>query len=65
METLTFDVMLKGHFVCTLHYNYSSLFPLREDELRNYVISECPTLRNRPFNIVFFEYVKKSRNTRI
>ena len=53
METLMFDVMLNGHFVCTLRYKYCPLFPIEERALYDFVISKRPTLRNKPFNIAF------------
>lgn len=51
MRTLTFDVMLRGRFVCTLHYRFNSLFPLTEKELSDFVIGERPELRGKQFNI--------------
>lgn len=51
MKTLTFDVMLHGRFVCTLRYRYCPLFPIEERELRDFVVSKRPTLRNKPFRI--------------
>lgn len=53
MKTLTFDVMLRGRFVCTLRYKYCPLFPIDMDELTDFVLSKRPTLKNKPFNIVF------------
>lgn len=53
MKTLTFDVMLNGRFVCTLHYKFCPLFPLTEEELSDFVISKKPSLKNKPFNIAF------------
>lgn len=49
MKTLFIDVMLKGRFVATLRYRYCPAFP----ELSAFVVSKLPTLRNKPFNIVF------------
>ncbi|MCR8919208.1 hypothetical protein [Bacteroides sp. ET225] len=53
MKTLTFDVMLDGRFVCTLRYEYCPLFPVAERELRDFVVSKRPTLRNKDFRIEF------------
>jgi hypothetical protein len=53
MKTLTFDVMLDGRYVCTLRYKYCPLFPVGERELRGFVVSKRPTLRNKPFRIEF------------
>ena len=50
MKTLTFDVMLDGRFVCTLRYEYCPLFPVAERELRDFVVSKRPTLRNKDFS---------------
>lgn len=43
--------MLDGRFVCTLEMPYSRLFPLEENEIRDFVISKRPTLRHKNFNI--------------
>lgn len=51
MKTLTFDVMLCGRFVCTLHYRYNPLFPLTEKELSDFVTGERPELRGKQFGI--------------
>lgn len=53
MKTLTFDVMLDGRFVCTLRYEYCPLFPVSGRELRDFVVSKRPTLRNKDFRIEF------------
>lgn len=53
MKTLIFDVMLNGRFVCTLKYRYCPLFPIEEKELHDFIVSKRPTLRNKPFNVVF------------
>lgn len=53
MKELTFDVMLGDRYVCTLTYRYCQLFPIDADELRAFVVSKRPTLRNRRFRIAF------------
>ena len=53
MKTIFLDIMLKGRYVCTLRYRYCPLFPIGEKELRDFVVSCRPSLRNQPFNIVF------------
>ena len=53
MKTLFIAVMLKGRFVATLRYRYCPAFPLDIEELSEFVVSKLPTLRNKPFNIVF------------
>lgn len=53
IKSLFIDVMLKGRFVATLRYRYCPAFPLDIEELSEFVVSKLPTLRNKPFNIVF------------
>lgn len=53
MKTLFIDIMLRGRFVHTLRYRYCPAFPPREEELRAFVIGKLPTLRNKPFKILF------------
>lgn len=53
MEILTFDVMLGDRYVCTMRYRYCSLFPVSAEELRKFVISKRPTLRDKDFRIEF------------
>lgn len=56
METLTFDVMLGDRYVCTMRYRYCPLFPVSAEELRKFVISKRPTLRDKDFRIEFKTY---------
>lgn len=53
MKTLFIDVMLKGRFVATLRYRYCPAFPLDAEGLSEFVVSKLPTLKNKPFKIVF------------
>lgn len=53
METLTFDVMLGGRYVCTMRYRDRPLFPIDAEELRRFVTSNRPTLRDKDFRIEF------------
>lgn len=53
MKTLTFDVMLDGRYICTMRYRYCPLFPISTEELRRFVISKRPTLRDKDFRIEF------------
>lgn len=53
MKTLFLDVMLNGRFVCTLKYRYCPLFPIDAKDVSDFVISKRPTLKNKPFNVVF------------
>ena len=53
MKTFVFDIMLKGRFVCTLRYKYCPLFPIDLEDLKKFILSKRPTLRNKPYNIAF------------
>lgn len=52
-KTLHFDVMLHGRYVCTMHYRYCPLWAIDMGELHDFVVSERPGLKNKPFNIEF------------
>lgn len=53
MKTLHFDVMLHDRFVCILHYQCHPIFPVNDEELINFVLQKRPTLRGKPFRILF------------
>lgn len=53
MEKLTFDVMLNGRYVCTLKYDYCPLFPVEASRLSDFVEGKRPSLKGKPFKIVF------------
>ena len=53
MKTFEFDVMLNGRFVCILRYKYCPLFPIDLEDLKKFILSKRPTLRNQPYNIAF------------
>lgn len=53
MEKLKFDVMLRDKFVCTLTYEYCPIFVLKEKEIEDFVVSKHPSLKGKPFYIVF------------
>lgn len=53
MKTIFFDVMLNERFVKTFKYRYNPLFGFDMDELREFVISKLPTLKNKDFKICF------------
>lgn len=53
MKILTFDVMLRGRFVCTMKYRYCPLFPLEIDELKKFIEDKLPSLKGKGYNIVF------------
>lgn len=52
MKILTFDVMLRDRFVCTLKYRYCPLFPLDLKDLERFALSKRPTLRGQQYRIV-------------
>lgn len=52
MVDLIFDVMVGERFYKTLRYKHSCMFPLKEEELRNYALKKLPTLKNKDFRIV-------------
>lgn len=47
------DIMLGGLFVAQLSYKVNPIFPATDKELREYVVSKRPTLRNKKFVIAF------------
>lgn len=53
MRSLYIDVMLNERFVCTLRYRYNPLFVIDGDDLKKFVLSKRPTLKNKPFRILF------------
>lgn len=53
MRKVKFDVMLKGRYVCTMSYEYCPLFAIQIEDLCAYIVSKRPSLKNKPFNIVF------------
>ena len=53
MKTVYLDIMVGGLFVTQLPYKVNPLFPVDAEELRDYVISKRPTLRNKKFTIEF------------
>ena len=53
MKTLFIDVMLYDRFVCTLKYRYCPAFPIDGKALHDFVVSQRPTLRDKPFRILF------------
>lgn len=57
MKTLVFDVMLNGRFIHTLRYKFCPAFPLEENELSDFVVSNLPTLRYKKFNIAFTKII--------
>lgn len=48
-----FDVMLNDRYVCTMRYRHLPVFAITEKEIVDYVISQRPSLKNKPFTIAF------------
>lgn len=48
-----FDVMLNDRYVCTMRYRHLPVFAISEKEIVDYVISQRPSLKNKPFTITF------------
>ena len=57
MKTIMLDIMdaKTGMFICTLRYRYHPIFPLKPEELEEFVLTKRPTLKNRPFKIILYE----------
>lgn len=53
MKVLFLDIMLNGRFVCTLKYKYCPLFLINYVDLEKFVLSKRPSLRGKPFEIMF------------
>lgn len=53
MKIVYLDIMLGGLFVAQLPYKVNPIFPATDKELREYVVSKRPTLRNKKFVIAF------------
>ena len=53
MKSLFLDIMLYGRFVCTLKFKYCPLFPIDYNELLDFVVEKRPTLKGKPFRIMF------------
>lgn len=47
------DIMLNDRFVCTLKYMYCPLFAIRYEALIKFVLDKRPTLKGKPFRIMF------------
>lgn len=53
MKTVYLDIMVDNMFVAQLPYKVNPIFPVTDKELREYIVSKRPTLRNKKFVIVF------------
>lgn len=45
--------MLRGRFVCTMSYEYCSLWPIELQDIVDLVLKKRPTLKDQPFEIKF------------
>lgn len=52
-KVLFLDIMLNNRFVCTLKYMYCPLFVIRDKELLKFVLDKRPSLKGKPFRIMF------------
>lgn len=52
-KALFLDIMLNNRFVCTLKYMYCPLFVIRDKELLKFVLDKRPSLKGKPFRIMF------------
>lgn len=52
-KALFLDIMLNDRFVCTLKYMYCPLFAIRYEELIKFVLDKRPSLKGKPFRIMF------------
>lgn len=52
-KALFLDIMLNNRFVCTLKYMYCPLFVIRYEELLKFVLVKRPSLKGKPFRIMF------------
>lgn len=53
MKTVYLDITVGGLFVAQLPYKVNPISPATDEELRKFVISKRPTLRNKKFVISF------------
>lgn len=44
-KEFVFDVMLNGRSICTLAFEYCPLFPIKYEELINFILKKRPTLK--------------------
>ena len=52
-KALFLDIMLNDRFVCTLKYMYCPLFMINYEDLLKFVLDKRPTLKGKPFRIMF------------
>ena len=52
-KALFLDIMLNDRFVSTLKYMYCPLFVIRKEELLKFVLDKRPSLKGKPFRLMF------------
>lgn len=52
-KALFLNIMLNDRFVCTLKYMYCPLFAIRYEALIKFVLDKRPSLKGKPFRIMF------------
>lgn len=53
MQLIKFDVMMDDIYIATLRYRHCPLFPLTEEEMREFVENEIPSLKGKKWRIAF------------
>lgn len=53
MKTVFLDIFLHERFVCTLKYKFLPCFTLTVAQLSSFVEKERPSLKGKPYRIVF------------
>lgn len=53
VNTIAFDIMLGGRFVCSMRMPFCPLFPLTIEEIQSFVESKRPSLRGKDYKIAF------------
>lgn len=52
-KTVYLDVMIKDRFICQLVFHYCPIFKVTDEEIRNFVLENRPTLSKQKFQIFF------------
>lgn len=47
MKILYLDIMVKGRFYRQIPYEYSPLFKIDHEDVLNYVLRKCPSLKDK------------------
>ena len=56
-DTLEFDFMLDGRYICTMAYKYCPLFPIEEERLKRFIETKRPSLRGKDYHIEFVSQI--------